>query len=750
VAGTIGAAAVPGASESVVLHTTTASGGANDRRDTIKLNADREATSIEVLPGAGFDANFDVDESDLFVIKRGSTTPRTLTLHGTRPIYFRNDGTEVGRTLRFDALGSTGANGDADLVFAGTGDATITIEGTTDVIEVSYDIIDGISSNAARLIKDGAGLLVLNTPRTNTYSGDWQIDQGELRIGDGTVRGNIGSGNVQVNGGTLALNRSNGVSVSNPMDLHDGSMILARLGGNTISGEVMMNATKGMTVTLEAAFGTTLDLLPGNAIELDDTTLLLLGDGEGAIGKSLALDGKNATIIKDGSGIWSLSNPDNNWSAGGVMIGNGVLKLGGDEVIPHGTGKGAVTIESAGTLDLAGHTERINDLLGNGTVDNTSGESAVLKLGAASAAGTFDGMIQNSGSPLTLHKVNGGINTLGGSNTFSGGVAIFNGVLKLGNKYALGAANLLTMKNDSTGTLQLDRYFPTFAGLVSDGTVGDSVIENSHAANTAILNVDVASGQRHVYRDTLRDGGAAPLRLVKKGPGTQVLDTAANTELSCSGNTTIQDGTLVMNAIFTGGGSFTVWSAGTLAGNGAINTTVTVNGTVAPGDELGTLTVNGDLDLNGTYRCQIAGDSVDQLAVGGNLDISSAILKVEEVSSPGKPVYIIATYGSLTGDSFTSVVNLPTGYEVDTAYNGNQIALVKRPVMDISQEAEQGAIINWEGHSNSTYSLLFKSNLFDSIWMPIAAYTNLPGLPDISVTNPVPGKSRGFFLMQMD
>ena len=69
--------------------------------------------------------------------------------------------------------------------------------------------------------------------------------------------------------------------------------------------------------------------------------------------------------------------------------------------------------------------------------------------------------------------------------------------------------------------------------------------------------------------------------------------------------------------------------------------------------------------------------------LSGDLDISLAAVDFADISTG--PVglsgiaYIFATYGTLTGSQFASVVDLPAGYTLDYAYGGNNIALVPEP-----------------------------------------------------------------------
>ena len=54
-------------------------------------------------------------------------------------------------------------------------------------------------------------------------------------------------------------------------------------------------------------------------------------------------------------------------------------------------------------------------------------------------------------------------------------------------------------------------------------------------------------------------------------------------------------------------GEVDVLSGAQLKGSGRLGAAVTCAGTVAPGNSTGTLTVDGDLDLSGTYVCELSG-----------------------------------------------------------------------------------------------------------------------------------------------
>jgi hypothetical protein len=64
----------------------------------------------------------------------------------------------------------------------------------------------------------------------------------------------------------------------------------------------------------------------------------------------------------------------------------------------------------------------------------------------------------------------------------------------------------------------------------------------------------------------------------------------------------------------------------------------------------------------------------------GGFDLTSATVAFSSLGSPlDDPAYVFASYGSLTGSQFASVVDLPAGYQIDYAYQGSNIALIAVP-----------------------------------------------------------------------
>jgi autotransporter-associated beta strand protein len=125
-------------------------------------------------------------------------------------------------------------------------------------------------------------------------------------------------------------------------------------------------------------------------------------------------------------------------------------------------------------------------------------------------------------------------------------------------------------------------------------------------------------------------GGPLAASVTKVGGG--VLTFAADTDYS--GPTSVQAGTLRIDAASLGTGDVTVADGGTLGGSGTVGgaTTLLAGATLAPGASPGTLSFASDLILQGggNYNWQISdaagepGSGWDLLAVTGMLDIAAS------------------------------------------------------------------------------------------------------------------------------
>src|SRR5262249_32938007 len=142
-----------------------------------------------------------------------------------------------------------------------------------------------------------------------------------------------------------------------------------------------------------------------------------------------------------------------------------------------------------------------------------------------------------------------------------------------------------------------------------------------------------------------------------------------------TGTTTVNSGVLYVNGNHTTGGAYTV-NGGTLGGTGTIGSPITVaaGATLAPGvgtTTIGTLTAPS-VSLAGTLSIAIDDSDpqfTDVLNVTNALSRSNAGVSFNIVNgSATQPSYVIAKYGSLTGNPFISFNGIPDGYTINYNY----------------------------------------------------------------------------------
>lgn len=237
-------------------------------------------------------------------------------------------------------------------------------------------------------MKDGAGSLTL----------------------DGEV---IGSGDVQLNNGTLALNAAN--TYSGGTTLLGG---VVQVGNNNALGTGAVDFDGGaMRFGASATIGNAITLTSDGSVDAAGFQGGLLGNISGA--GSLIVEnsgGANGFIQLGGTNTYSGSTIIVN-NATASIIGPNALSPTSDFIVD-------------GRLALNGFSGSIASLSGAGNINNTVA-GATLTVSPASGISQFDGTITNDGSaPLRLTKTGAGTQVLTGANTYTGGTRILGGVLQ--------------------------------------------------------------------------------------------------------------------------------------------------------------------------------------------------------------------------------------------------------------------------------------------------------------------------------
>ncbi|HEY4201336.1 MAG TPA: autotransporter-associated beta strand repeat-containing protein [Devosiaceae bacterium] len=335
----------------------------------------------------------------------------------------------------------------------------------------------------------------------------------------------------------------------------------------------------------------------------------------------------NRTLHLAGAGTF-LTDPDTTAKLTGNIDGVGSLTKTGDGTL---VVTGDVT-HTGGTLISAG-TLQVGDGGTSGSLAGNVTDNATLAFNRSDSA-TFGGIASGTGA---LAQLGHGTTILTGANTYAGGTTISAGTLQLGNG---GTTGSIVGNVADNGTLAFNR---------SDDLSFDGVISGS--------------------------GGLSHM-----GTGKTVL-TAIST---LTGATDVFAGRLSVNGSI-GNSAVLVHDGGTLMGSGTVGaTTVAQNGTIAPGNSIGTLNVNGNYtqQAGAIYQAEVNPTSADadRINVAGSATLDDgAIVKV--VKNPVAPYvagtrYTILTASGglkgtfdLTGDTdLTAFIYLTDAYDANNAY----------------------------------------------------------------------------------
>jgi autotransporter-associated beta strand protein len=227
-----------------------------------------------------------------------------------------------------------------------------------------------------------------------------------------------------------------------------------------------------------------------------------------------------AFFKKEGSGMVTLANQVANDYNGNTTVSAGALKLGLENAIPGGVGKGSVFLD--GTLDLNGFSQTLGALNGAGVLTNSVGATISLSIGGNNASGSFTGPIKEGSGILTLTKAGSGTQVLGANNVYSGETILTGGLLQVTADNSLGAgaisvtgsaAGIAADASPRTLTNDLSLSIQTTFNTASSGQLTLTGSVNYNGANR-ILNVE-----GEVVMTGAQSSGAAQ----KRGDGTLII-----------------------------------------------------------------------------------------------------------------------------------------------------------------------------------------------------------------------------------
>jgi outer membrane autotransporter protein len=562
----------------------------------------------------------------------------------------------------------------------------------------------GIGGFNLTIINSGSGTITGGTGATAGSGGIGIAGSNLTIINNGTIAGGLGNGGAGARANAISL-----VGGNNVVELWAGSIIngniveesfgtdTLRLGGSTsatfdtsrigaaaqIQNFGLFEKTGASTWTLTNAPGQTtpwtitqgalamanVASLGGGALTFNGGTLQALGT-LGLTGP-IAINAGGGTIDTNGNNV--IVSSAISGTGGLTKNGAGILNFQAAQAYTGGTtlNAGTLVLDSVGgslpvggALTVNGGTFDMSEISIGQTVGALSGAGGVISLGAntlttnSSANTTLASQITGTGA---LIKQGSGILTLTGTSTYSGGTTVSGGLINFNSAGNFGAGAIAL----NGGGLQWA------AGSSAD--ISSKLAPLGAGGGTFDTN-----GNTITFATGLSGSGG----LAKQGLGTLNL-TGTNTY---SGGTAVLGGTLAVNGSVAG--NVAVGAAGTLGGNGIIGGNVAVSGTLAPGNSIGTLTVNGNFvqAAGSTYQVEAnAQGQADRINVGGTAAIQGGTVQV--LAQPGSyanstTYTIVRATGGVTG-TYAGVTSNFAFLTPTLSYDANDVFLT----LSLSQTA---------------------------------------------------------------
>lgn len=266
----------------------------------------------------------------------------------------------------------------------------------------------------------------------NAYTGGFTLDAGTVVV---SGQNSFGNGVLTINGGAILQSNTSGVTFAASSLLIGGDFTLGTSSGSGSSTWI-------------------------GTVDLGSATRAITNNGTGM--RTFSGVVSNGGLIFAGTGTTVLSAAND--YTGGTTVSNGTLQLSGSGTL--GSTSGSLTV-NGGTLNLGGTSQTIGALNGSGGTINTSTGASTLTMGTGGATGAYSGTIANGGGSVALTKTGSGIQTLSGTNNYTGATAINGGTLLINGN-----------QSSATGAVTVTNSGSMLGGT---GTIGGNVTVNSDA-----------------------------------------------------------------------------------------------------------------------------------------------------------------------------------------------------------------------------------------------------------------------------
>ncbi len=509
----------------------------------------------------------------------------------------------------------------------------------------------GDAAPADNLLDDTAVFGTKGSAQNPALTTNRQVNGIEFRDGGWTLGGSAYTLTVGAGGVNYISNSTSTNTITANIELGaDSTWIISDAGATTYRTLQVNGVISGSGSLTKTGTATTMDNVYG---------ILTLRGLNTYTGQTI-LDRGGMTNTIDFNSIGNVNGGPSSLGAP-TTVANGTVKVV-EQIALRYTGSGHATDRE---LELAGsggyamlYAYGSGALQWNGDVKVTGTDTKRLALrGSSTADNAINGLLSDGTVALHLQKWDSGNWTLGNdSNDYTGLSGIGGGTLNVTSLADEGVASALGAATGSNARIQLGtggysatlRYVGTGHGtnrMVSlSGTTGSVAISADGTGTVSFTNTDTmptpGTGAKTFTFDGTNTGDNTfaigiidnsptnKTSLVKSGAGKWILS-GANT---CTGTTTVTAGTLLVNGTHTGGGDYTVAAAATFGGNGVIGDSadIDLDGALAPGASIGTLTAGGDLVTNdgASYQWELGDGMHDLMAVGGDLTINDTLTVV--------------------------------------------------------------------------------------------------------------------------
>ncbi|MCA9190950.1 MAG: PEP-CTERM sorting domain-containing protein [Planctomycetales bacterium] len=571
------------------------------------------------------------------------------TISGSNSISFNNITVAGGgsKTFRSSLSGATTTiNGTVSLsdTAGSAGNLLFRQDNDANVMVFNSAIVDGAQAGTGVAVRYARG--TFEHMVDNTYSGTTQLGENSPNSAATHIihtNGAFSTGRV-VFGGGAAIKTVQGATGAGDRTLANEIQLSrdGRFAGSeniALTGKIFQSNTRSLINDIGAGKSLTISgpVFTDSGTNVNDLGRVLTFSGTGTTVVSGSIDDKDGTpaanrgqLRYNGTGTLLLDNGFSADYAGATIVNSGTVRLG----------------SGGAPVGLNNHSIQGGDA-GTGTVIINHNGSLALDA--------------SMGGNLTVQHVGTGTTQFNAPSFGTGNIIATDGKIMINGGTFAGSAGTAARDPLATGNTAIMGNLP--AGFTAGLRVGQT------------LSLTPAAGNGFA--------GTVPTDLY-------VMEVLSGNSVLLSGNIPsdnvngVNNWDMTFNA-GTGTGTANVVAAlnGEVGGNGVIGgnlTVATAGATAAPGASIGTLTVMGNTSISGILEIEFDGagaGSIDLLDTTGTLTLAagSTLNLVQLGASADDAAYVFATYGTLSG-TFTTVNNLPSGYTVNYAYNGNSIALV--------------------------------------------------------------------------